>query len=708
MDLTFKPIEIQDIPKLEPFYGLRPNRTCDSIFLESYIWKEYYNVQFAIWENKALLWLMEMDGRKFSAMPLCRPEDLKDAFDAIERYFNENLGFPLVINLADAEAIELLDLPAEKYLVEEQLDSRDYLYDGQAMRTLAGKKLHKKKNRLNAFMRNYEGRFEYRRLTCGDGEAVWNFLEKWRRDREEGSTEDHLDYEARGICDILRNCGEIPCSMGGVFIDGELEAFTIGGYNESEKMAVIPVEKANPEIDGIYQYINQQFLLDAFPEAELVNREDDMGLEGLRQAKLSYNPCGYARKFLVQQLVDGQKGYHWAERIENTAAGPALDYLEGDDRQVTRQLYEACFPEDSAAFTDYYYKEKVEDNRVLVKKDNGLVVSMTHLNPYPVEFRGQEIATDYLAAVSTAPDRQREGHYRDLFDRLLADQQAEGKPFTWLVPVNPEVYKPFGFTFVSDVDSYRLTKEAEQTLTRRVCTEEKEDLTAAAAYMERWLGNRAELHTRRTRAYVKRFIHEMASEDGTLEFLLDGEEIVGLYAEWGFDVREVRLFYAEDRYVEKTGEKPWAMARVCDVKALLSLFRKKPEERDVLAELAAGGEYEDADGDIWDGDETESAEKLSIRIRVEDPILSANCHTYEWTLDEEGSEVEIADGGENAGEGGAGAVPEPDITVTPEELVRWLFGKDSMYHIWPEAGVMTFTLLNQVDVIKGVYLDELV
>ena len=136
MDLTFKRIETEDIPKMVPFYGMRPNRTCDSIFLESYIWKEYYNVQYAIWENRALLWLMEMDGRMFSAMPLCRPEDLKDAFGAIERYFNENLGFPLVINLADEEAIELLDLPADRYLVEEQLDSRDYLYDGQAMRTL--------------------------------------------------------------------------------------------------------------------------------------------------------------------------------------------------------------------------------------------------------------------------------------------------------------------------------------------------------------------------------------------------------------------------------------------------------------------------------------------------------------------------------------------------------------------------------------------
>ena len=79
-------------------------------------------------------------------------------------------------------------------------------------------------------------------------------------------------------------------------------------------------------------------------------------------------------------------------------------------------------------------------------------------------------------------------------------------------------------------------------------------------------------------------------------------------------------------------------------------------------------------------------------------MISANCRTYEWTLDEEGSEVRAAEGD----------AAEPDITVTPEELVRWLFGKDSMYDIWPEAGVMTFTLLNQVDVIKGVYLDELV
>ena len=55
-------------------------------------------------------------------------------------------------------------------------------------------------------------------------------------------------------------------------------------------MAVIHIEKENPEINGLYQFINQQFLIEEFPEAELVNREDDMGLEGLRKAKMTYYP----------------------------------------------------------------------------------------------------------------------------------------------------------------------------------------------------------------------------------------------------------------------------------------------------------------------------------------------------------------------------------------------------------------------------------
>ena len=183
MSLEFKKIEVNSIQEMLPFYAMRHNMTCDSVFLESYVWKDYYNVRYAIWENKALLWLMENEGRCFSAMPLCREEDLPGAFAAIEEYFNEELGYPLVINLADEYAVKYLNLPEDKYLVEEQVDSRDYLYNGDAMRSLAGKKLHKKKNRVNAFKREYEGRYEYRRLCCSDSHDVWVFLDRWRQQK---------------------------------------------------------------------------------------------------------------------------------------------------------------------------------------------------------------------------------------------------------------------------------------------------------------------------------------------------------------------------------------------------------------------------------------------------------------------------------------------------------------------------------------------
>lgn len=67
-------------------------------------------------------------------------------------------------------------------------------------------------------------------------------------------------------------------------------------------MAIIHIEKANPEIRGLYPFINQQFIINAFPEALIVNREDDLGIEGLRKAKLSYEPIDYVKKYRVEQL----------------------------------------------------------------------------------------------------------------------------------------------------------------------------------------------------------------------------------------------------------------------------------------------------------------------------------------------------------------------------------------------------------------------
>ncbi len=684
MSLEFKKIEVNSIQEMLPFYAMRHNMTCDSVFLESYVWKDYYNVRYAIWENKALLWLMENEGRCFSAMPLCREEDLPGAFAAIEEYFNEELGYPLVINLADEYAVKYLNLPEDKYLVEEQVDSRDYLYNGDAMRSLAGKKLHKKKNRVNAFKREYEGRYEYRRLCCSDSHDVWVFLDRWRQQKGE-EVEEHLDYEVKGIHDILKNCSEFSIHMGGVYIDGQMEAFTIGSYNPVEHMAVIHIEKANPEINGLYQFINQQFLIEEFPEAEWVNREDDMGLEGLRKAKMTYYPADYARKYLVEQLLNGSKGYHWAEQIANTTAGSVLTYLDAEDKDETKHLWHMCFPEDSESFIEYYYKEKTKDNEILVKKDNGLLISMVQYNPYAVKLRGRLWKLDYLVGVATEESRRREGHFRDVFVKMLHDEEAAGKPITYLVPVNPAVYAPMGFTFIGNVASYELTEKAKQTLTRTVCQDTPEDCGRAAVYMEQWLGARYEMYTRRDAAYVSRLIKELASENGTLEFLEQDGRLVGLDAYWGWEVREHRLLYAEDAYTVKTGEKPWNMARLTNIGALLAAFGLKQAEQ-----------------------RGEEKRMLTLGIRMNDPILEMNNGEFVWTIGETGSSLKARK-------------PEPDtcgctenvsiwLETKPEELVSWLFGCRKAEEIWggqlENKGLAE--ILAQVDTVNGVYLDEIV
>lgn len=308
--IQFKMLEVEDLQDYARFYNLRPNKTADSTPLESYLWRNYYQARAAKavrdGQEIGLLWLYGTEEEPFAGMPLCRDGDLAFCFEEMQRYFSEILKKPLIVKLADEEAVKVLALPEERYTVREEEDFKDYLYDGEALRTLSGKKLHKKKNHYNNFVKTYAGRYAYQALTPADRISVFRFLEKWRETKGQ-EVEQHLDPEVEGIHDILKNLEilrddrNLLVKMGGIFIDGALEAFTMGSYNAAEDMAVIHIEKANPEINGLYQVINREFLVHEFPEVSLINREDDVGLDGLRQSKLSYFPCGYARKYLVQE-----------------------------------------------------------------------------------------------------------------------------------------------------------------------------------------------------------------------------------------------------------------------------------------------------------------------------------------------------------------------------------------------------------------------
>ena len=305
MDIHFNRANPEDAARMAPFYAMRPNKTCDSGVLDTFLWSEYYDVQTAIVDEKAVLVRMKNGDEYFSAMPYCNEEDLPYYFDLLRQYFNEVLKKPLKIYLADEEGVKLLKLEEDPhFLVKEESDLRDYIYDGEELRTLPGKKFHKKKNLVNKFCREYEGRWEYRTLHAEDKLVIWAFLDQWyaKRAGDEENAEESLEYEVKGIHQVLQSEFSLPdYHIGGIFIDGQLEAFSMGALNPRENMACISVEKGNADIPGIYQVINQQFLIHEFPEATLVNREDDLGLEGLRRAKESYNPCGYARKYMLLQ-----------------------------------------------------------------------------------------------------------------------------------------------------------------------------------------------------------------------------------------------------------------------------------------------------------------------------------------------------------------------------------------------------------------------
>ena len=294
----------EDARKLIPYFTMRPCKACESGWIDYFIWADYYRVRYHVIEGEALLIIMKNDREYFAALPYCAEEKIAQYFEILKGFFNDVLEQPFKIYLADEEGVNALGLKENAdYIVREEEDFRDYLYDAEELRTLPGRKFQKKRNLINKFIKDHEGRWEYRDLTCENRAEVMAFLDSWfpNHAEEDADGATTLRFEREGLTGVLQDCCHMTYRIGGITIDGKLKAFSLGTYNAREEMACISVEKADPEIVGLYQLINREFLTHAFPEARYVNREDDMGLPGVRKAKLSYNPVAFEKKYMVSQ-----------------------------------------------------------------------------------------------------------------------------------------------------------------------------------------------------------------------------------------------------------------------------------------------------------------------------------------------------------------------------------------------------------------------
>ena len=300
-DVELKDIRIEDYNKLQKYYLMRRPETADSNLLDLYMWTDCYPTQYFC-NEKGVMWVAKSEDNKYySSVPCCSNEDLKECFYDTQKYFNEVLNKKLVMYVVDKEAVDILNLPEDKYTVIPDRTYYDYVYDAQKLQTLSGRKYHKKKNHYNAFCREYEGRYEFKLLDSTHHDEIMDYLENWKQHKEHTEEKEFIDFEAIGIKYLLEHENVFDYKIGSVYIDDKLEAFTIGNYYKQEDMVYIPVEKANPNIRGLYTFICSEFLKVAFPNAAKENREDDMGLEGLRKSKLSYNPIYMVEKYTIIQ-----------------------------------------------------------------------------------------------------------------------------------------------------------------------------------------------------------------------------------------------------------------------------------------------------------------------------------------------------------------------------------------------------------------------
>lgn len=304
MEYELHELDIKDYSKIKKYFDVCSAKTCEGIINATYIWREYYNVKYIELSN-AIAFLCETDGERFMTSPICKKEYIKSSVEEMRRFchqvLKEKFSMPVVDENVAAELMDMQDI----YDIKEDRDSFDYVYDANKLRTLSGKAYHKKKNHLNSFLKEYEGRYEYRVMDEKDEDIISEFLNQWyanRTDRKDAREQGEKKGIERLFKDMhVLSSKDMNISMFGVFIDGMLKAFTMGTYHEGYKTAYVHVEKADPEIRGLYTFINRQFQIECFPEAEYVNREDDLGLEGLRQAKMTYNPIYFEKKYSIKE-----------------------------------------------------------------------------------------------------------------------------------------------------------------------------------------------------------------------------------------------------------------------------------------------------------------------------------------------------------------------------------------------------------------------
>ncbi len=274
---NFVDIDVGMRPVLHPLFAKLDDGVSEFTFASIYLFREAHEYRISQLDEGNFVITGGDDGRPFFMLPFGFPD--RTTLDAL---------FSRYLSLKAVTEKQVPVLESMGYRVSEDRENFDYLYDKSALALLSGRKYHSKKNLVNLFTRNYS--YEGKPLRREYVEDALGIVEKWRIDRD-----DPGDYEAAR--EALLRIDELALCGGIYYVHGKPAAYTLGEEIAGGTTFVIHFEKAVGGFKGLYQFINKSFASILPDTYTYINREQDLGNEGLRRAKMSYRPAGFVRKF---------------------------------------------------------------------------------------------------------------------------------------------------------------------------------------------------------------------------------------------------------------------------------------------------------------------------------------------------------------------------------------------------------------------------
>ena len=295
----FKKLTIKDRDIIAKYLEKSKHRACDYSAGNLILWSEVYNTRYAIKDDMLFIKFMK-DCEIYFAFPMGKGS-LEQAFNWLIAYCKaQNIEFKM--NLIEPSMYKEVEkiYPGEYEIVYVR-DSADYVYWMEELKSLSGRKYHGKKNHINKFIKTYPD-WAYESITDDNIIECIEMIREWGIENS-GDEDQSKAEEIAVLLKGLKHRKELHLIGGIIKAAGRIVALTMG-EKSGEDMFIIHFEKAFANINGAYPMINQQFIINELSGFTYVNREEDMGIGGLRKAKESYHPAFMAEKgIMVRKAV---------------------------------------------------------------------------------------------------------------------------------------------------------------------------------------------------------------------------------------------------------------------------------------------------------------------------------------------------------------------------------------------------------------------